>query len=111
MLQVPSWWIWFSGIYFALSILWTTALIGGIVWLYRKAMPVITEARIQIRRISNQARGVAVKASNTADIVHAQTQRLLGNAETTSSQVTRQARAVGAALTSLIVAARVVNFV
>src|SRR5580704_5342623 len=110
-MQVPTWWIWLSGLYFAFSILWTAALIGGILWLYKKTMPIITEAQIQIRRVSNQARGVAIKASNTADIVHIQTQRLLGNAETTSSQMTRQARAVGVAMTSLIVATRVISFV
>jgi len=111
MQQVPSWWIWFSGFYFVFSSIWTIALCIAAWMLYKKAMPIITEAQIQVRRVGNQARGVAIKASNTADIVHAQTQRLLGNAETTSSQVTQQARVVGAALTSLIVATRVVNFV
>jgi hypothetical protein len=111
MQQVPSWWLWFSGLFFIFSILWNIALCIAAWQIYKKVMPIVTEAQIQVRRVGNQVRGVAVKASHTAEIVHAQTQRFLGNAETTSTQVTRQARAVGAALTSLIVAARVVNFV
>lgn len=71
----------------------------------------IEEARVQVRRVSGQAKSVAAKASNTADIVHAQTQNLLGNAETAGSRVTQQARTVGAALTGVLVAARVINFV
>jgi len=111
MIQVPTWWIWASGFYFAFSILWTIALSVGAWMLYNKTMPLVKEAQTQVRRVSEQARIVAAKASHTADIVHAQTQHLLGNAESTGNQVTRQARTVGAALTGLLVAVRVVNFV
>lgn len=111
MLQVPTWWVWASGVYFALSILWTLGLCIGLWVLYRKVTPILTEARVQMRRVSDQAKSVAARASNTADIVHSQAQHLLGAAETAGTQVTRQARTVGAALTGLLVAVRVVNFV
>jgi len=111
MIEVPTWWIWISGCFFILSIVWTVGLSVGAWMLYKKTMPLVNEAQTQVRRVSDQARVVAVKASQTADIVHAQTQNLLGNAQSTGNQVTRQARTVGAALTGLLVAARVVNFV
>lgn len=111
MQQVPSYWIVASSIYFCISILWSVGLVIGMVLLYKKTMPVLTEARVQLRRVSNQAKSVAIKASNTADIVHAQTQNLIGNAHSAGNDVTRQARTVGAALTGVLVAARVVNFV
>jgi len=109
--DVPAWWLWASGIYFVISILWSVALIGGLLVVYKKAMPVLIEARTQAKRVTGQARAVAVKASNTADIVHAQTQHLLGNANRTGNQLTKQARSAGAALTVMLVAARVMNFV
>jgi len=111
MTPVPSWWIWASGIYFAFSVVWTIALSVGAWMLYDKTMPLIKEAQTQVRRVSEQARAVAAKASHTAELVHSQTQHLLGNAESTGSQVMRQARTAGAALTGLLVAVRVVNFV
>ena len=109
--QVPAWWIWASGIYFGLSILWTTALSIGAWMMYRKIMPLVTEARLQVRRVSEQARTVASKASRTADLVHTQAQHLLGNADSAGSRLTGQARTVGAALSGLLVAVRVINFV
>jgi hypothetical protein len=111
MLQVPLWWVYLSGVFFALSILWTAALTAGVVIVYRRTLPLIKETQMQVRRVTNQVRTVATKASQTADIVHAQTQHLLGNAESVGSQVTKQARTFGAALTGLLVAVRVVNFV
>lgn len=111
MQQVPLWWIIVSEIYFILSILWTIGLTIGVLVMYREAMPLIKEARVQIRRVSGQARNIAVKASSTAEIVHAQTQNLLGNANSAGTLVTRQARTMGAALTGLLVAAKVMNFV
>lgn len=110
-MQVPGWWVVASGIYFVISILWTTGLCVGLFLIYKKTMPLINEAQVQVRRVTNQAKSVAAKASNTADIVHAQTQNLLGNAQTTSGLVTRQARTVGATLTLALVAARVIGFV
>ena len=111
MQQFPGWWVWFSGIYFIISIIWSIGLCVGLFMMYKKVMPLINETRLQLRRVTNQAKTVAAKASNTADIVHAQTQNLLGNAQSAGSMVTRQARTVGAALTGLLVAARVINFV
>ena len=110
-LTVPTWWLVLSGLYFFLTLLWTVALTVLVVQVLKKVLPLIEEARVQVRRVSGQAKSVAAKASNTADIVHAQAQSLLGNAESASAQVTRQARTVGAALTGALVAARVVNFV
>ncbi len=110
MIEVPNWWLWASGLYFVISIVWSAALIGGLLVVYKKAMPVLIEARTQAKRVSGQARSIAAKASNTADIVHAQTQHLLGNASKTGNQVTQQARSVGTALTVMLVAARVMNF-
>jgi len=104
-------WVVASFIYFCVSILWSVGLIAGMIVLYKKTMPVLEEAKIQVRRVSNQAKVVAAKASNTADIVHAQTQHFLGNANSAGSLVTKQARTVGATLTALLVAARVVSFV
>jgi hypothetical protein len=109
--SIPEWWIYASGIYFSVSILWSVCLCIGLFILYRKVMPLITETQTQVRRVSSQAKSIAAKASNTADIVHAQTQRLLGSAETASSRMTRQARTVGVGLTTLLVAARIVSFV
>src|SRR5689334_8699558 len=109
-MEVPTWWVIFSGVYFIISILWSIGLCIGLWMVYGKVMPVISEARIQLRRVSKQAKSVAAKASNTADIVHAQTQNQLGNAQSAGNLVTRQARTVGAALTGLLVAARVINF-
>jgi hypothetical protein len=111
MTAVPTYWVVASCIYFVISIVWSMALIGGMFMLYKKTMPVLTEAKVQVRRVSNQAKSIAAKASHTADIVHAQTQNLLGNAQSAGNQVTKQARTVGAALTGLLVAARVVSFV
>ncbi len=111
MQEVPSWWILASFLYFVISIVWSVVLVVGMFKLYQKVMPVLTEARTQVKRVSNQAKGVAMKASNTANIVHVHTQNLLGNANSTGFQVTSKARGVGAALTGVLVAARVMNFV
>ena len=110
-MQVPMYWVVASFIYFCISIIWSAGLIAGMFMLYKKTMPVLEEARIQVRRVSNQAKSVAAKASNTADIVHAQTQHFIGNANSAGGMVTKQARTVGAALTALLVGARVVSFV
>lgn len=111
MVEVSPVWLWVSGIYFFISIVWNAALVFALFKLYNKTMPLITEAQLQVRRVGGQARSIAAKASNTAEIVHSQTQNLLGNAQSAGSLVTRQARTVGAALTGLLIAARVVNFV
>jgi len=111
MLEVPAYWFWASSIYFVVSIIWSIVLVVGMFMLYKKVMPVVTEARTQVKRVSNQAKGVAMKASNTANIVHVHTQNLIGNANSTGFQVTSKARSVGAALTGVLVAARVMNFV
>jgi hypothetical protein len=111
MQQVPTWWVWVSGIYFIVSILWSIGLIAGMLMVYQKVMPIIAESRIQVRRVTDQARGIATKASSTAEIVHVQTQRFLGNANSAGSLVTQQARTIGAALTGILIAARVVSFV
>lgn len=109
---VPSFWIWASGIYFLLSILWTAGMTIGLITLYfKKIRPMMDDVQTQINRVSTQAKAVAAKVSATSDIVHAQTQNLLGNAQSAGSLVTKQARTVGAALTVGLVAARVVNFV
>lgn len=109
--NVPTWWLVLSGLYFLLTLVWTVGISLLLFVLYKKVMPLLDEGKAQARRVSNQAKSVAVKASNTVDIVHAQTQNLLGNADAAGTQVTRQARTVGAALTGVLVAARVVNFV
>ncbi len=111
MQEVPTYWIVASFIYFCISIIWSIALIAGMVMLYKKTMPVLTEAKTQMNRVSTQAKAVAAKAASTADLVHAQTQNFIGNANSTGHLVTRQARTLGGALTGLLVAARVVNFV
>src|SRR5690348_7068595 len=111
MQQVPTWWVWVSGIYFIVSMLWSIGLIAGLFMVYQKVMPIIAESRIQVRRVTDQARGIATKASSTAEIVHVQTQRFLGNANSAGSLVTQQARTIGAALTGILIAARVVSFV
>ena len=98
-------------IVFRLQRLWSIGLIVGLIIVWQKVMPIVTEAKTQVRRVTDQAKSVAAKVSNTADIVHAQTQNLIGNASSAGNQVTRQARTVGAALTGILVAARVINFV
>ena len=109
---VPTFWIWMSGIYFVLSILWTAVMTIGLITLYFKHIkPLMDESRTQVERVTTQAKAVAAKVSGTAEIVHAQTQNLLGNAQSAGSLVTKQARSVGAVLTVGLVAARVVNFV
>ncbi|HZT43636.1 MAG TPA: hypothetical protein VFA07_15835 [Chthonomonadaceae bacterium] len=110
-ISVPEWWFWASFIFFILFLAWNI-LLGIAGWqLYKKIMPLIKETQVQVRRVSGQAKSIAAKASNTAEIVHAQTQNLLGNAQSAGSLVTKQARMIGAALTGLLVAARVINFV
>jgi len=111
MQQVPTWWVWFSSIYFLISMLWSVGLVIGLLTVYQKVMPIIAESRIQVKRVTEQAKGIAAKASNTADIVHVQTQKFLGNANSAGSLVTQQARTIGAALTGVLIAARVVKFV
>ncbi|HEV2472915.1 MAG TPA: hypothetical protein VGS41_09635 [Chthonomonadales bacterium] len=111
MIPVPAWWIWASGIYFVLSILWSAAIIAGVVVFWNKTRPAIDEARFQARRITGQVRGVASRANHTAELVHSQTQSFLGGAQSAGRLVTRQARTVGAALTGFVIAARVVRFV
>jgi hypothetical protein len=111
MTQVPDIWLWASGIYFVISIIWSVVLTAGMFLIYRKTMPILTETRTQINKVSTQAKSIAAKASNTAEIVHAQTQNLIGNAQSAGGMVTRQARTLGAALTGVLIAARVVNFV
>lgn len=111
MQPFPDWWIILSAIYIIMSLLWTIGLCVGVWIAYRKTMPVLQEARTQVRRVSGQAKSLAAKASNTADIVHSQAQHLLGTAQSAGNQMTQSARALGAGFTGLIVAARVVNFV
>ena len=111
MQQVPTWWVWVSGIYFMVSMLWSVGLIVGLLMVYKKIMPIIAESRIQVRRVTDQAKGIASKASSTAEVVHVQTQKFLGNANSAGNLVTQQARTIGAALTGVLIAARVVNFV
>jgi len=108
---VPAWWLWASGIYFVISIIWSVALIGALIMVYQKVMPIVTESRAQVRRVSDKAKGIAIKASRTAEVVHTQTQKFLGNADSAGSLVTQQARTFGAALTGVLIAARVVKFV
>ncbi len=110
-ITVPTWWLFLSGLYFLLTLAWTAALTVIVVKVLKTVLPLIEEGRTQVRRVSNQAKSVVAKASNTADIVHAQTQNLLGNAQSAGNQVTQQARTVGAALTGALIAARVINFV
>lgn len=109
-ITLPTWWFILSGLYFVLSFIWTIALTILVVQVGRKVMPLVEETRIQVRRVSSQAKTVATKASNTADILHAQTQNLLGSANAATNQVTGQARNVGAALTGAMVATRVLSF-
>ena len=111
MLQVPTWWVIFSGTYFIISILWSAGLVVGLIIAYQKVMPLISETRLQVRRVTDQAKGIATKASNTADIVHVHTQNFLGNANSAGNLVTQQAKSIGAALTGVLIAARVINFV
>ena len=111
MQQVPTWWVWVSGLYFIISMVWSMGLIFGLLMVYKKVMPIIAESRIQVRRVTDHAKGIASKASSTAEIVHVQTQRFLGNANSAGNLVTQQARTIGAALTGVLIAARVINFV
>jgi hypothetical protein len=111
MQQVPTWWVLASGIYFIISIVWSIGLVAGLLMVYQKVMPIIAESRIQVRRVTDQAKGIATKASSTAEIVHVQTQKFLGNANSAGNLVTQQARTIGAALTGVLIAARVINFV
>jgi uncharacterized protein YybS (DUF2232 family) len=110
-MQVPPWWVYLSATYMIVSLVWTVGLCLGLLRLYRKTMPVLREAQVQLRRVSDQAKSVAIKASNTADIVHAQTQHLLGDARSTGTQMTQSARAFGATFTGLVIAGRVLSFV
>jgi hypothetical protein len=111
MQQVPTWWVWVSSIYFIISIVWSVGLVIGLLLVYQKVMPIIAESRIQVRRVTDQAKGIASKASNTAEIVHVQTQKFLGNANSAGNLVTQQARTIGAALTGVLIAAKVISFV
>lgn len=110
-IQVPALWFWASLIYFCISILWSCAMLIGALLIYRKVMPLVNETRIQVRRVSDQARSVALHAAHTAEVVHAQTQHLLGTASQAGAIATRPARTLGAAVTGMLAAARVVNFV
>ena len=111
MQQVPTWWVWISAVYFIISMVWSIGLIVGLLMVYKKVMPIIAESRIQVRRVTDKAKGIATKASNTAEIVHVQTQKFLGNANSAGNLVTQQARNIGAALTGVLIAAKVINFV
>ena len=111
MQPVPTWWVWVSAIYFIISMLWSIGLVVGLFMVYKKVMPIIAESRIQVRRVTDQAKGIASKASSTAEVVHVQTQKFLGNANSAGNLVTQQARNIGAALTGVLIAARVINFV
>ena len=59
MVEIPAYWVVISCIYFAVSILWSVVFVVGMILLYKKVMPVLTEARTQVKRVSNQAKGVA----------------------------------------------------
>lgn len=109
-ISVPTWWLVLSGCYFILSFLWTTLLTILVIQLSRKVLPLVQETRTQVQRVSVQAKEIANKASNTAQIVHAQTQSLLGNANEATNQVTGQAKTVGAAFTGAMVATRIVGY-
>ena len=111
MQQVPTWWVWVSSVYFIVSMLWSISLIVGLYMVYQKIMPILSESRIQVQRVSDQAKAIAAKASNTAGLVHNQTQKFLGNANSAGGLVTQQARTFGAAITGVLIAARVVQFV
>ena len=45
MQEVPAVWVWASCIYFVVSIIWSVVLVVGMVKLYQKVMPVLTEGR------------------------------------------------------------------
>ena len=111
MTEVPCWWVWASGLYFVVSIMWSAVLVGGMVMLYKKVMPVLSEARLQVKRVSGQAQSIAAKASSTAELVHVKTQHFLGDAKIAGNSMTTQARTVGAALSAVVLAAQVVKFV
>lgn len=111
MQEVPTYWVVLSCIFFVVSFVWSVVLAVGGFMIYKKVMPVLTEARTQVKRVSGQAKGVAMKVSNTANVVHVHTQNLIGNANSTGFQVTSKARSAGAVLTGVLVAARVMNFV
>ena len=111
MTEVPGWWVWVSGLYFVVSIIWSAALVAGMIMLYKKAMPVISEARLQVKQVCGQAQSIAAKASSTAELVHVTTQHFLEDAQIAGNSMTRQARTVGATISALLVAGQVVKFV
>ena len=52
MQQVPTWWVWASGIYFVVSMVWSIILTVGLFMVYQKVMPIMAESRIQVRRVT-----------------------------------------------------------
>ncbi len=111
MIEVPLWWVWASGLYCIVSIIWSVVLVGGMIMLYTKVMPVLSEAKLQLRRVTGQAQSIGAKASTTAELVHVKTQHFLGDAKKAGNTMTKQARTVGATISAVLVASQVIKFV
>ena len=109
--EVPVWWLYASGIYFALSLLWTIGLTIGLLIAYKRIVPKIQELRAQMVKVTTQAQVVATKASNTASIVQKSTQGLIGDSKSAGSLVTKQAQTLGTLLTVATVTAKAVKVV
>ena len=109
--EVPVWWLYASGIYFVLSLLWTIGLCVGLLIAYKKLVPLLKEGRTQMEKVTTQAKTVATKASNTASMVQTRTQGLIGNTKSAGSMVTKQAQTLGTLLTVAMVTAKAIRIV
>ncbi len=109
-MQLPEWWIVFSGLAFLTSFLLNIALIIGGVLVWGKLRPLLTEARDQVKRIGDKANDITTTAKSAVDTVQSRTGQILGTAQEASTDVLQKIGAASTALTALFVVFRIASF-
>src|SRR3954451_12242679 len=109
-MQLPTWWIVFSGLAFLTSFLLNVGLIIGGVVVWGKLGPLLTEARDQVKRIGDKANDITTTAKSTVDTVQSRTGQILGTAQEASTDVLQKVAAASTALTAAFVVLRIASY-
>jgi len=108
--EIPTAWLWVSGVCFALSALLNVGLIIGGIIAWGKIGPLVSELQKQVKQLGDKGNQIADKAKTTVDIMHNRAESILGSAEDASGRVAQKIGAASAALTGAFVLLRVLAF-
>lgn len=106
---MPEWWVWISGITFALSLVLNIVLIVAVVMTLKTVLPMVNDVKAKVNDITTKVDGITTNVKSTVDNIHVKTTRILGSAEEASAEVTRKVSAASAAITAIFVVTRLVG--